>query len=215
MSSNVFQDDMTFETTTEGTDADSMHSGGAVSKAGYYHVVVDGIEKVEKEGKLPHLLVSMTILAGTEDSQIDKRLYHRIFLAKWQERPDDVNLTPGIMAPYDPADEKDRKRLDGINAFAYAFGLLTDEDLGREKVKIPFHMIEGRQAVVKVQQDSDWTDSKGNKRAGGFKILWNNDAWPIGHSEVSDVPKDPEALAMIGGTDPGTAAGGAADYSDI
>ena len=140
-------------------------------------------------------------------------VYHRLFIGRKDE-----DAAAG-WRPFDPTDEKDKKSLDGINTFAYAFGLLGKGDLGKSNVKIPFHQIEGAQAVVRVQQDDDWKDDEGKEHKGGFKILWNNDAWPVSHERVRDVPKDPEALLAMGGIDGGASGGGGApavdDFSDI
>jgi hypothetical protein len=210
--------DLMFESSTEGQTEDSLYSGAMVSKEGYYHVNCVAIEKVDKtsEGKTPHLKIDLQIVAGDHEDQRDKLIYHRLFLARAQR---DVDGTVTGFNPFDPADEKDKKALDGINTFAFAFGVIGTADLGKNKVAIPFGMINGAQAVVRVQKDDDWTDKEGNKKAGGLKILWNNDAWPVGHERVKDVPKDPEALLAMGGIG-GSSGGGngqaaADDFSDL
>ena len=93
-----------------------------------------------------------------------------------------------------PLDDRAQK---GIRAFAYAFGLIADADLAKKGVTIPFHMIEGRQAVVKIQRENDWTDGKGQTQKGGLKVRFNNDTWPVSHDAVKDVHKNREALALL------------------
>lgn len=189
---------------------DEFYSGNRVSKEGLYHVSATRIQvhkADEDKKKLPTLEIDLVVLDGTDadgnrlEDQIEKIITHRIFLAKWEDKES------GVMKALDDKAQK------GVRAFAYAFGLISEADLGKA-VKVPFHLIEGRQAVVKVKRESEWTDDSGNKRQGSLKIAWNNDCWPVTHERVKDVHKNREALALLVGAG---AVGGPSDddLSDI
>lgn len=172
---------------------DDLYSGNRVTKEGHYHVTATGASRHADEGKLPVLQIDLMVLDGTDFSgkqltdQVEKSITHRIFLAGWTDK------AKTEQAPLDD------KKMKGIRAFAYAFGLISEADLAKSNVAIPFHLIEGRQAVVKVKQEDEWTDDKGKKQKGGLKIAWNNDAWPVGHERVKDVHKSREALSLLVG----------------
>lgn len=190
---------------------DEFYSGNRVSREGYFHFACDGIERKQEEGKLDHLQIDLRVLDGNDmdgkrlEDQIDKTLVHRLYLERWVSKP----------TKDDPVGEKgplEEKALKGLRAFAYAFGLISEEQLAQPNVRIPFHQIAGRQAVGKVQREDDWADSDGNQKKGQLKVSWNNDFWPVNHERVKDVSKDREALALLGIT--GGASGGATD-SDL
>lgn len=187
---------------------DEFYSGNRVTKEGMYHVTATGASLHKDEGKVPTLQVDMLTLDGTDADgnqlvdQAEKSITHRIFLARWTDK---------AKTEQGPLEDKQQK---GIRAFAYAFGLISEADLGKKDIQIPFHLIEGRQAVVKVSREKDWVDDKGETRTGGLKISWNNDAWPIGHERVKDVHKSREALSMLVGTTGGSSGGGS-DLDDI
>lgn len=191
---------------------DELYSGNRVTKPGYYHVHAADIEHIkfdEEKKVLPHLSIDLVVLDGTgEDGkqitdQNDKAITHRIYLANWEDKAGGVTK---------PLDEKAQK---GVRAFAYAFGLITDQQLAEANVKIPFHLIKGRQAVVKVQQEKDW-EKDGKTMKGGLKVSWNNDAWPVTHERVKDVHKNREALSLLGVSGNGSAGGASnSDLADI
>lgn len=194
--------------------ADEFYSGNRVTKEGFYHVNGTGLtlHKFDAEKKkLPMVEIDLQVLDGSDlegnqlTEQKDKVINHRIYLAGWEDK---LN---GVTKPLDDRQQK------AIRAFAYAFGLISEADLGKKDVKIPFHLIDGRQAVVKVTREKEWEDDKGNMQKGGLKIAWNNDAWPVTHDRVKDVHKDREALALIVGMSDagGGASGGGSDLDDI
>lgn len=207
--SDFFEDDLNVKLDGGQVEsADDLYSGNRVTKEGYYHVTCTGISKEAKEGKLPTLKIDLMVLDGTDFDgkqlvdQHEKSLTHRIFLAGWTDK------AKTEQAPLDD------KKMKGIRAFAYAFGLIPEADLVKSNVAVPFQLIEGRQAVVKVQREDEWTDDKGHSQKGGLKISWNNDAWPVGHDRVKDVHKNREALSLLVGA--GAAAGGGdSDLDDI
>lgn len=187
--------------------ADEFYSGNRVSKEGYYHVDATGASVHREEGKLPVLQIDLHVLDGSDfdgnqlTDQVDRTITHRIFLAGWTDKAKTEQA---------PLDDKRQK---GIRAFAYAFGLISDADLGKANVAVPFHLIAGRQAVVKVQREKDWTDANGQQQKGGLKISWNNDAWPVDHERVKDVHKNREALSLLVGA--GAGGGGIASDDDL
>ena len=199
-------------------NADDLYAGNRVNQAGYYHVTANGSDIKRPEGKLPQIAIDMQILDGTDEetraraeAQIGKSYTHYIYLAKWKRRPgtngdDDLGETE----PLEDAAQK------GIRALAYAFGLLSEADLTTPNVRVPFHMIGGRQAIIRIQKQKDY-ESGGEKRSGGYKMSWNNDAWPVLHEKVKDVHKDPSALAMLQTAGVGAGGNGAAspDIDDI
>lgn len=203
----VFDDeqfaDLNLEFDASDVSEDSLWTGGMVSKPGFYHVS-GGNVSMEKgdDNSLKHLQLEMIVLDGTEESEINKRLYHRIYLEGWEKRPegDEPGVKKGL----------DKKQQQGIIAFAFAFGLVSKDAFGKQ-MKVPFHMFEGSQAVVKVSED-EYFDRNGQKKKS-FKMAWNNDCWPVWHDRVRDVPKDAESLAMLGGI--GGSGGDQTDISDL
>lgn len=189
--------------------ADDLYSGNRINVAGYYHVTATASAIRREEGKLPQVQIDMLVLDGTDEeknraeSQIGKNYTHYIYLAKWADKEKTDT------APLEEAAQK------GIRAFAYAFGLIGEADLSRANVRIPFHMIDGRQAIVRIQKQSDYTDRDGEKRTGGYKMSWNNDAWPVTHEKVKDIAKDPSALAMLHTAGVAGGGGAATDIEDI
>jgi hypothetical protein len=179
---------------------DEFYAGNRVTKEGHYHVNATDCTLSREDGKLPTLKIDLQILDGTDpngkrlEDQIDKLIVHRIFLARWEDKAN------GIEKPLDDRAQK------GIRAFAFAFGLIAESDLSKKNVNIPFHMIVGRQAIVKVQREADWEDKDGKPQKGSLKISWNNDAWPVHHDFVKDVHKNREALALIANAGDGVGA---------
>lgn len=200
---------------TPDLNAESAHQGGTVSKEGWYHFHVAGIKPIaaepatkETDGKLPQLRVDLQVLAGTEESEKNRYVYHYLYFQGWEDSKDHTKGTKPL--------NKDQH--EGIKTFAHAFGLISDADL-EKKIRIPLHLLEGRQAIGRVQKDV-------YQGRTSFKVKFNNDFYPIGHGKVRDVPKDPEALALLGLTLPdsngsGNGAsgaengGGETDISDV
>ncbi len=191
--------------TSEATKDDAHKGGGGagVSKPGMYHVMVESVE-FNAQDKTPNVRAIMKVLSGTEESEIDKRFYHRIYFKKAD------------------TEEKEQKRFLAMVTFLFEFGVLAEsEAFGKENVvitKAMFERLEGCQAIVKVQLEkaSEYKDKDtGEMKMGkdSYKILWNNDVWNIHHEHVKDVPKD-WAIANYAPA-PRTADQNAADLSDI
>ena len=165
------------------SDTEEVYSGGggAVSVAGHYHVIACAPELKADDGKLKHIEVALDVVAGTAESEVNKKIYHRIYLESWADKAN------GITGPLKDSMAK------GVRRFCHAFGTISDDDLPKKNVPLGFHLLEGKQAVVEVRQEDDWVNDKGETQPGGFKIPFNN-AWPVTHPKVEDVPKDPEFL---------------------
>lgn len=172
--------------------------GNSVEKDGFYHVHAESVsdEDVDKEDRLRNVNIQMEILQGTEADQIEKKVYHRLYLAKWVDKDDH---TKG----QEPVSKGSMKN---IIRFAMAFGILDREDIGSKTI-IPFHAIAGRQAIVEVKKEADreGVDKHGNKKdfKGQFRIPFSN-AWPLNHEAMAKVPKDTTAASQQGLGDHGT-----------
>ena len=200
------QDPFTMRGSTSEATKDDAHKGGggaSVAKPGMYHVMVESVEFNPNDGT-PNVRAIMKILSGTEESEIDKRIYHRIYFKEAD------------------TEEKEKKRFLSMVAFLFEFGVLSEsEAFGKDDVvltKPMFERLEGCQAIVKVQLEkgTEYVDKKDGKTKMGkdsYKILWNNDVWNIHHEHVKDVPKD-WSIANYAPA-PRTADQNAADLSDI
>jgi len=192
MTDGIFGDDngdsLNFQLDTTDVDADSLYSGGGVNKEGYYHVVAMSPELTNEKEKLPGATVTLHIVAGTEDDQCVKNIYHKLFFKGWEKDKEGkkTGSQVGLSA----------KQKNNLARFLDAFGVINKSDIGGASANIPWHLMEGRQAIIEVRQEKEWVDDDGKKHPGGFKIPFNN-AWPIRHERVKDVPKDPESLAML------------------
>jgi len=121
----------------------------------------------------------MACLAGEHDSEVGKKIYHRIYMAGWESKQD------GVMK------KLEEKQVHGILALLHAFGTIGEDAFGKEVFKLNrdmFDRLEQTQAIVKV------TPSEFNGKTTQ-KIAWNNDVWPLTHEKVNDVPMDLEAKA--------------------
>ncbi len=185
---------------------DDLYAGNRVTKPGLYHVAATSVKLVQDEGKLPCLQIELAILDGTDDKgarladQIEKGITHRMYLRRWTDK---------AKTEQGPLEEKQVK---GQRAWWFGFGLITEADLAKPNVNVNAGLIEGRQAVVKVQKEKDWKDANDVVQEGGLKISWNNDCWPVTHPYVKDVHKNREALALLVGVGAGA---NDADLNDI
>jgi hypothetical protein len=165
--------------------------------------VIDS-ERIIEDGKVPVHKVEMKIVAGTNASQVGKVIYHRINLAKAVygkgegegERLVDLEpLTPGA-----------RKNL---FKFFIGIGLLKESDIeGKEKVKLPFGQLLGRQAIVEIKNEP-YKDRNTDQMKDSFRIPYGCNVWTLDDEKMKHVPRDPESLAMI------AAGGGVGNIDDI
>lgn len=181
------------EYNTEDVSAEAIHDGGGiVEKVGWYHVQITSREYVEplsvEEGgpKLPHVDLKLRVLAGTEASEVDKTLYHTLWLANWEDK------SAGKMA------QLNSRNLKSLLAFFHAFGTVGPNVFGQSSVKLDHGMyerLEDAVAVVKVSLEKNTSgaaDASGKPYPDRFKIQWNNDAYPVDHKRVQSVPKNPD-----------------------
>lgn len=199
------QDPFSIGGSTEGTDKESAHKGGGgiVAKAGFYHVQVEsvGFEGADKGN--PQVLVVMVALAGEHESEINKKIYHRIYCSPLDE------------------ESKEQKRIAGIATFMFEMGVMSEQEaFGNPNFRVTkshFERLEGCQAVVKVvhRPAEEYTDKKDGQKKMGKESwnVWNNDVWNPYHEKVKDVPKDHAILAYRPAPDQATQ--DASDLSDI
>lgn len=188
------QDPFSMSGSTEELTKDDLHKGGGagVSKPGMYHVHVQSVE-LKADEKTPNIRVIMEILNGTEESEIGKKIYHRIYFSK--KTKDDP--------------EKEQRAFRQLVTFLFEFGTLSaDRAFGNKNLVLDrgdFERLEGCQAVVKVELEKakPYMDEHGVEKEGkdSYKILWNNNVWNLNHEFVADVPKDMQmaAVAPAGG----------------
>lgn len=181
------------------TNEEEIYKGGnSVDKDGFYHVIVDSVadEDAGKEDRLRNINITMEILQGTEVDQIDKKVYHRLYLAKWINSSDHTEGQEPVS----------KGQMKNIIRFAIAFGLLDKSDIGSDAT-IPFHALTRRQAIVEVKKEADreGPDKHGNKKTfkGQFRIPFSN-VWPLDHEAMAGVPKDATEAARQGIADHGT-----------
>lgn len=201
---NVDTSSMTEESVFEGSNT--------VSAEGDFHVQITDVEINDSdEKKLPYVKLTMEILAGTVEDQKGNKVYHRLFLASWEDKEKKK------MGPLSEGQAK------GLMAFLFAFGVVGSEAFAGN-CKITRDMmtnLEHTQGIVKITKGRDRTvtDKKTGEKteyAGRYEIAWNSDCKPIGHEAVKDVPVDHEAAAMR----PPTGGGGGGeqaknDYSEL
>lgn len=202
--SEVFIEPIEIEMESDGFDSpEEQYRGTTVSKEGWYHVAVMGVEDKpgrdpdgENRGHLRTIKVDLQILAGCgldEKPLPDQKglnIYKEFYVETWKNKDDKSEGRQLI----------DKKAAKGLKTPFWAFGLMSDEELKSEKVRFPFHLLHGRQAVVKVTRESSWTDKDGKERQGRLTVRWNSDFYPVSHEKVAAIPKDADYLA-IGGLD--------------
>lgn len=205
MSTAVVEDDL-FEMTINASgftaeDLDKKGGGGAVDKEGHYHVLMCRPVQEKGDGKVPSIRVDMKILAGTDDTQVGKMVFHRAYLARKGENGTLEELSEG-------------SKLNLLKFFAN-LGLVSKEAVaGSEKVGLPWLKLEFFQAIVEVKNEPfDETDRqtgmKTGKKRDSFRIPYGCNVWQVSDEKVAYVPKDPDALAEF------TGGAGIDDVSDI
>lgn len=181
-------------------DLDQKGGGGAVNKEGFYHVIFNAPTQEKGENKTPGVRVDMKVLAGSEESQIDKMIFHRIYLAK--------KAKGGL---FDPLSDGSKKN---ILKFFANLGLISKEDVaGSAAVRLPWEKLEFFQAIVEIKNEpydeKDDLDKPTGKKLDSFKIPYGCNVWQVSDERMAHVPKDPDALAEF------TGGAGVSDVSDI
>lgn len=145
-------------------------AGFSTCKPGTYHLVV--LEADDSFGKFDAITIECEVLAGTVPGQEGKKL-------------------TGFFNNGKPSDKDGgkfaRKRQARI---AMVLGLLTPAALG-QKVTVDFALAAGRQFVATVKE----RDGKEGKK---FAEIEGLNFWSVTDPATADVPKDANALAMIG-----------------
>lgn len=205
--SDIYDDEidqgMIIDLDTEGLDEEAVKKGGGgnlVDAEGMFHVTCNAIERQAEDDKLQQFKLDLQVLNGTVPEQSEKMLYHWLYLESWQDKK------KGIKKPLSEASIK------SLAKFALAFGLITPADLNKKNTRIPFHLIEGRQAIVKVKKETRKDDS--GETQTNYRIPFN-DAWHVTDPEVENVPKDAEALSLLRDAGALGDGGGPVDVSDL
>jgi len=181
-------------------DLDQKGGGGAVNKEGFYHVQFGAPVQEKPEGKVPCVRIDMQVLAGTEEDQVGKMIFHRINMAK-------KGKEPGTL---EPLSDGSRKNL--LKFFAN-LGLVSKEEVaGNGKVRLPWERLEFFQAIVEIkneQFDEEKDGVKTGNKRDSFRIPYGCNVWQVNDDRMTHVPKDPDALADF------TGGAGVADVEDI
>lgn len=175
---------------TEGTTKESAHDGGGgqIEVAGFYHLVCQSAEYKgydAENSKLPHVEMKLEVLAGENESEVGKKLYHTIWLATWEDKK--TRSTPALM---------EDKHATGVLILLHAFGVVGDEVFDNPEVILDpewFDRLENTTAIGKVVIEPakpykrDGVEHPGKERA---TVQWNNDFYHVKHEAVAEVPKD-------------------------
>lgn len=177
-------------------DAQPRQGGAACNKAGMYHVHVKDVKKEgsidpDEKGnfKTPCIRLDLEILAGSNPDQIGKVIYHRIYMAK--AKRDGAGKTTG----FEPLTDKSREQ---YMRTAYQLGVMSEDDLGKERASVRWSLAPHRQAIVRVDEDEEDDFKTPGKKRTVYRINFGN-FWNVNHEDVKEVAKDPEAMAMAGG----------------
>lgn len=213
--------DLDTELDTSGFDtSDALPSKGGAScnKPGFYHIFVKDIKAEGNQdpakGKLatPCRRLDLEILAGSNADQVGKVIYDRTYIKKAVRGKDDSGKE--ITTGFEDLSEDSRR---AMLRKAYGLSLIDENQIGQDKVRIPWSAAPGRQCIVRVdeEEEDDFKDKDAAKAEGRamkkktvYRINYGN-FWRVDSEEVKDVPKDAEALVMAGGGGP------APDLSDI
>lgn len=200
--SQVFFEPIELELETDGFDSpEEQYRGTTVQQEGWYHVAVMGVSDKpghdpsgDQRGQLRTIKVDMQILDGCDlgdkpaPTQKGLNIYKEFYVETWKNKEDKSAGRELI----------DKKAAKGLKTPFWAFGLLSDEELKSDRVVFPFHLLMGRQAIVKVTREQSWTDRDGKERQGRLTVRWNSDFYPLSHDKVANIPKDADYLALMG-----------------
>jgi len=161
--------------------------GGQVEKNGKYHMVVED-PKMEfgQSDKLSCISLRCKVLAGTEEDQIGKVVFHRLFMESWQDSKDHAK---GKAPLSDGMRNSNNKILIALDAIPYEKSVDGVIAIGKYRVDKEFvEMLSGLQMVAEVRMSKKRTvgDTTYDPRP---EIPFGN-AWPLTHEDVVDVPKD-------------------------
>lgn len=205
--------DLDTELDTSGFDAgDALPSAGgkACDKPGMYHVFVKDIKAEGNQdpdkGKLatPCRRIDLEIVAGSNPDQVGRTIFHRVYIKKAVRSKNASTGKDEVTGFEDLADGARQQML----RTAFGLSLLSEDDIGKGTVRIPWSLAPGRQCVVRVDEEEEDDFKVPGKKRVVHRISFGN-FYRVDHPDVKDVPKDAESLAML-------ASGGAnVDLSDI
>lgn len=166
-------------------DAESVRgSGGTISKPGLYHMIIKSVELdrgVKPEdatsGKPPRMVIVMEAVAGTEKSELDKKLYHTIYFGSWLDRS---NHMLGL-SPISDLQVEQR------NTLLWAAGIFFQ---GQSRKVDYVSELEGCQLVAKIEK-RDYKDRTYHQVSG-----FGKDLWPVNHADVASCPKNQELINL-------------------
>lgn len=166
---------------------DLRKSGNILDVEGTFHVEISKVDWSFEKDKCPHFIATMTVLNGTVPEQENKSTKCRVFLGSKDDN-----------GKYGPMNENAKNNL---LWFLYSFGVIGNENLGKDAKPIKLSQdlisrLENTHGFAKVSAET-YTDKTGAEKTT-HRVAWGSDCWPISHEEVKDVPRDHEALAMIG-----------------
>jgi len=176
-------------------DATPSQGGASCNKPGMYHVHV---KDVKKEGSLepdekgnfktPCIRLDLEILAGTNEDQVGKVIYHRVYQAKATRDRD------GKTVGFEGLTDKSREQ---YFRTAFQLGVMDEADIGKDKATVRWSQVQGRQCVVRVDKDEEDDFKNPGKKRTVYRINFGN-FWNVHHEDVKDVPKDPETIQFAG-----------------
>lgn len=183
-------------------DLDQKGGGGAVNAEGFFHVLFAAPTQEKGDGKTPGVRVDMQVLAGTDETQVGKMHFHRMYLAKKGKGE----------GTFEPLSDGSKKNL--LKFFAN-LGLISKEDVaGSASVRLPWERLEFFQAIIEIKNEQYDEKDKNTglptgKKLDSFKIPYGCNVWQVSDERMAHVPKDPDALAEF------TGGAGVDDVSDI
>jgi hypothetical protein len=153
---------------------------------GTYHLCVLDVD--EDPADYDGFKIQLQVLAGTVENQAGR--------SYWQ----------GVNAPEDTHKDGGKFAKDVRKKLALVLGLVGQGVFGK-KASVDWAEARGRQMVAKLKVRK-WTSSKGT--TGESPEIDGLNMWRVDHPEVAAVPKDAEAMALLGISVPPAGAAGAA-----
>jgi hypothetical protein len=196
MSENLFADAATLDDLYQDDfDAEDLKpkASQTIGKAGRYHLYCMAVktETPDHTGMNSVVRLDFQVLAGEHADQKEHMLYHRVRLFKVLYGPD---KKPIGREAYKPEFVAQAMRV------ARALGLIAKDGTAKLS-QVQWAQAEGLQCVARVDEDTEEYDDKqtgAKKSVTRFQVNFGN-FWRVDDEEVSDVPKDGEALAMLTG----------------
>lgn len=185
-----FDDGFTFS--TEGCDPDDIQRGGWIDREGNYHFEVSDVKVNTEEGKTPHLEFALTVLHSVNGQCAEgSKFTHRMYLTD-KEGGIRMNTLFGLRTGAllaKPTGEKDQK--------GNPKHIAVDPKTGTTRVTLAtWQAIKGSQFVGQVKTGKPYTGADGKERSR--LELQIGKCYPVDAEEVADVPKNVQAMKVIG-----------------